>query len=211
MATSTTVRDLAAPPARLGSALLKPGNILPAFVWCLFAFSQAMNSPFPPAPSTVLLVLLGTIAVVLFVVRRDANRVGNRLDTALALSGTFVVSFLKGPTIQDTHLLPTFIQLIALVGWVASLLALGRSFGIVPADRGLVRHGPYRYVRHPIYAFEFLFFVAYFVAVPTPRSAVIIAALFVLQISRIIREEHILQGYGEYKERVRWRILPGVW
>ena len=170
-----------------------------------------MTSPFPPAPSTILLVLIGTVTVILFVVRRDASRVGNKFDTAIALSGTFVVSFLRGPTIQDTHLLPTLIQMIALVGWVASLLALGRSFGIVPADRGLVQHGPYRYVRHPIYAFELLFIVAYFIAVPTPRSAVVIGALIVLQISRIIREEHILQGYEEYKQRVRWRILPGVW
>jgi protein-S-isoprenylcysteine O-methyltransferase Ste14 len=30
-------------------------------------------------------------------------------------------------------------------------MVLGRSFGLLPAQRGLVVVGPYRFVRHPIY------------------------------------------------------------
>ena len=107
--------------------------------------------------------------------------------------------------------LPTTIQVIALLGWAASLTTLGRSFGIVPADRGLVQHGPYRFVRHPIYAFEALFFLGFLMAVPTLRSGLIIAVFLTLQVVRILREERILKGYGEYRQQVRWRILPGVW
>ena len=108
-------------------------------------------------------------------------------------------------------MLPSVIQIIALVGWAVSLMALGRSFGIVAADRGLVQHGPYRFVRHPIYAFEALFFLGYLIAVPTLQSAIIISAWVVLQILRIVREERMLGGYEEYKHKVRWRIIPGVW
>lgn len=208
---SSTADSLPATRRSSARSLLKPGNTLPAAMWLFLVFNQAFNSPFPPSPSTILLVLINTVAVVLFVMRRDASRVGNKLDLVIALSGTFIVSFLEGPEIRDTHWLPTVIQVIALLGWVASLVALGRSFGIVPADRGLVQHGPYRYVRHPIYAFEALFLLGYFAAVPTGRSAVIILAAFVLQILRILREEHILEGYKEYKSKVPWRILPGVW
>ena len=43
-------------------------------------------------------------------------------------------------------------QLVGLAICVASFLALGRSFGFVAADRGLVQRGPYAVVRHPIYA-----------------------------------------------------------
>lgn len=196
---------------RARTTLLKPGNALPAAVWLFLVFNQAFNSPFPPSLSTALLVLINTVAVILFMMRRDATRVGGKLDTVIALSGAFIVSFLEGPEIRDTHLLPSAIQLIALFGWAYSLISLGRSFGIVPADRGLVQHGPYRFLRHPIYAFEALFFVGYFAAVPTLRSAIILLAAFTLQVLRILREERIIEGYEEYRRKVRWRLLPGVW
>ncbi len=32
-----------------------------------------------------------------------------------------------------------------------------------------------------------------------------------LQILRILREEPLLQGYADYTQRVRWRLLPLVW
>ena len=35
---------------------------------------------------------------------------------------------------------------------IAGKLALGRSFGLVPANRGVVASGPYLLVRHPIYS-----------------------------------------------------------
>ena len=194
-------------PARL----LKPGNLLPAAVWTFLVFNQAYLSPFPPSPSTVMLIFIQTVSVALFMLRRDASLVGGKLDTLIALAGTFSVAFLKGGNVRDLQLLPTSIQLIALLGWAWALTSLGRSFGIVPADRGLVQHGPYRFVRHPIYAFEALFLLGYLAAVPTWRSAVIILAASALQLLRILREERIIQGYGEYQRRVRWRILPGVW
>jgi len=211
MIKSFTAHPLPAPRTRLGRVLLKPGNILPASAWLFMVINQAINSPFPPSPSTALLVIIYSVALVLFVIRRDATRVGNKLDMVIALSGTFLVSFLKGPKIQDTHWLPTAIQVIALMGWAVSLISLGRSFGIVPADRGLVQHGPYRYVRHPIYAFEALFFIGYFIAVPTWRSGIIIAVCWAFQLLRILREEHILEGYERYRQRVRWRLVPGLW
>ena len=156
-------------------------------------------------------------------IRRDARRVGNPLEGLLAISGTFVESFLKDAgQLRDAQLLPTLVQAVALAGWAASLATLGRSFGIVPADRGLVQHGPYRFVRHPVYAFEALFSVGYLMAAPDASSALlgsslavpnagIIALWAVLQVARIVREERILGGYEEYRQTVRWRLIPFVW
>ncbi len=203
--------------------LIKPGNTLPAFVWLFLVMNQAANSGFPPSLSTIGLVLINTTAIVLFMVRRDASRVGGLAEGILAVSGTFVASFLKDAgQLHDAKLLPTLVQVAGLLGWAAALATLGRSFGIVPADRGLVRHGPYRFVRHPIYAFEALFFLGYLMAAPGATSALfgsslaipnagIIAAWAVLQVGRIIREERILGGYEQYREQVRWRLIPFVW
>lgn len=208
---SSTVDSLPAPRSSSVRAFLKPGNILPASVWLFLVFNQAFNSPFPPSLSTVLLVFINSVTLLLLVFRRDATRVGNKVELLIALSAIFIVAFLKGPTAGNIHWLPTAIQVIALLGWALSLMTLGRSFGIVPADRGLVQHGPYRYVRHPIYAFEALFFLGYLIAVPTLQSAIIIAVSSTLQIVRILREERIIEGYAEYRRTVPWRLIPGVW
>ncbi|MCH7835446.1 MAG: hypothetical protein IH864_01105, partial [Chloroflexi bacterium] len=101
-------------------------------VWLFFVFTQAVNSPFPPSLSTILLILINSVAVVLFVIRRDATRVGNKVEMLIALSGTFIVAFLRGPQVWELHLLPTVIQIIALLGWAAAPLPLGRSFRNVP-------------------------------------------------------------------------------
>ncbi len=209
---ATSVSALYTPRSRLIRALTKPGNLLPAFVWLFLIFNQSLNSPFPPSLSTMGLVFINTVALVLFVARRDALKVGNVVEGLMAVSGTFVASFLKDAgQLRDAELVPTVIQAAGLAGWAISLIVLGRSFGIVPADRGLVRHGPYRYVRHPIYAFEALFFIGYAIAVPTPRTAIIIAAWCGLQLLRIVREERIIRGYEEYRRTVRWRIVPFIW
>ncbi len=210
MTTATTA--IRRPPRWLVQALLKPGNILPAFVWMFLVLNQALNSAFPPSPSTAGLILINTVAMVLFVVRRDPSRVAGKVDGAIALAGTFSVSFLKDAgQLQDAQLAPTLVQAVGVLGWALALSTLGRSFGVVPADRGLVRSGPYRVVRHPIYAFETMFFFGYLAAVPTLRTFIIIPIWMVLQVVRIIREERIIDGYQAYQSKVRWRIIPFVW
>lgn len=191
--------------------LLKPGNVIPAVVWLVLLVNQARISPFPPSPSTVLLVIIYTHVVLLFMLRRDAARVGTWIEGVIALGGTFAVSFLRGPELTETQLVPSLIQIVALLGWAWALFTLGRSFGVVPADRGLVSHGPYRLVRHPIYAFEALFFATYFYLSPSLYNAVILVIANLLQVVRILREEMIIEGYGEYRAKVRWRIIPRIW
>lgn len=98
----------------------------------------------------------------------------------------------------------------ALIFW--SLLALGYRFGIAPADRGLIIHGPYRLVRHPMYLGELVLRAVLVAASPQPVIASgSLAALAAIQILRIRREEHIISGYSAYAGQVRFRLIPGVW
>jgi len=199
-------------------ALIKLENTLPALVWFFLVVFQLAKVYEEPWVSTIGLVLINSVAMVLFMTRRDASRVGNFWEGLLAVSGTFVVTLLLiVSNDEDATLGPgaspvaTVIQCIGIAGWAASLVALGRSLGIAPADRGLVRHGPYRFIRHPLYAFEGLFFLGWLINVHTISAAIIIAAWTVLQVARIIREERILRGYEEYRQQVRWRLIPFVW
>ena len=158
----------------------------------------------------LLVIITGTV-LILFLVRRDPARTGSKWEMGLALLGTFIVAFLGGPIASGTNWVAAVVQLVGLLGWAWALVSLGRSFGLAPADRGLKQNGPYRFVRHPIYASEITFFLGYLIAVPTWQSALIISSFIGLQMVRLLREERILAGYSEYRLRVRWRLLPGIW
>jgi len=75
--------------------------------------------------------------------------------------------------------------------------------------------GPYRFIRHPMYAGVILFFLCFPLSLGSLYSYIpvsLIAALFILRTAledRTLRNE--LPGYEEYARRVRFRILPGIW
>ena len=49
---------------------------------------------------------------------------------------------------------------------IVGKMALGRSFGLVPANRGVVVRGPYTLVRHPIYTGYLITHVAFLIGAP---------------------------------------------
>lgn len=100
----------------------------------------------------------------------------------------------------------------------AALRALGKAFriGIDPEQRdALVREGPYRFLRHPIYAA----FIAYYVGAWLLQPNVLFGIVTPVAILRIIyqanREERILlQRYGAAYAayaRTTSRFIPFVW
>jgi len=105
----------------------------------------------------------------------------------------------------------------ALTVW--SLFALGESFGIAPADRGLAFSGPYRCLRHPMYLGALLIAgAAVFGSLQwdTLRwqdawNAIVFGWVLASAIYRIRQEEALIQGYSAYTKIVRWRLIPGVW
>lgn len=209
---TTAATSIRRPPRWLTQMLSKPGNLLPALVWLFMVLFQVFNSSFPFTPATTGVILINTVALVLFMIRRDPTRLGSKSDLVIALAGTFMVSLLQDRhSLANTRALPTVLQVTGILGWAWALSTLGRSFGIVAADRGLVQHGPYRLIRHPIYAFEILFFLGYLAAVPTLRSALIVGVWIAFQCMRIVREERIIDRYEEYRKSVRWRLVPFVW
>lgn len=106
------------------------------------------------------------------------------------------------------------IQAVGLTMATMCIGFLGRSFGIVAANRGLKTSGPYGFVRHPIYAAHFVTQIGFLVAnFHWINVAIIIVAVFA-QVMRMNAEERVLESsseYGDYKGRVRFRLIPGVY
>src|SRR5215468_5213551 len=96
----------------------------------------------------------------------------------------------------------------------ASLVMLGRRFGIRPALRDLVTRGPYRIVRHPIYLSYVLADIGYNLEGWNAGTVLMVLAGWASLIYRIRAEERVLAqdaGWARYAGTVRSRLLPGVW
>ena len=103
--------------------------------------------------------------VIAYLIRRPARAVSRRMrDWLLAFGGTFGGVLFRPDGAHPPWGLTAglVVQVVGLAICVTSFLALGRSFGFVAADRGLVKRGPYAIVRHPIYA-SYLFLQAGYV------------------------------------------------
>jgi protein-S-isoprenylcysteine O-methyltransferase Ste14 len=98
---------------------------------------------------------------------------------------------------------------LLLVLW--AMLTLGRSFGIAPADRGLVKGGPYRIIRHPMYLGELISLAGAVTGDPSTWNIVLISILSLTLLLRIHWEEQIVIDYDGYAGSVRWRLIPGIW
>lgn len=155
--------------------------------------------------------------VVAYLVRRPASAVTARADDwLLAFGGTFG-GVLFRPSGDHPHWGVTAgldLQILGLAIWVVSFLYLGRSFGFAAADRGLKRRGPYAVVRHPVYASYVVLQLGYVLQSISVQNVVVMLLVCGCDIGRALAEERLLLAstiYDDYRRRVRWRLIPGVW
>ncbi len=160
-----------------------------------------------------LAVYNGMVAM-LFAFRRSPRRTGGPAGFAVAAIAVGLSLFAFRPASPTAPVAGCVVQWLALAGIVASLLSLGRSFGIAPADRGIATGGMYKLVRHPMYACEMLFFAGYSLANTSLRNVLVSLTLVALLAVRAVMEERLLAAnpdYRRYAARVRWRFIPGIW
>ena len=88
------------------------------------------------------------------------------------------------------------------------------TIGVVEGQT-LVSTGPYAIVRHPMYAGAFVYLVGTSLALGSYWGLVVLALMSPILIWRLVDEERFLErrlpGYSDYKRKVRYRLLPGVY
>lgn len=192
----------------------RKGDILAALFWALLA-SVRLGVVLREPSLLEFGQLLFTLTVpLLFILRRPARAKGPWYTFWLALIGTFFAVAVLRRAEAGWRLPGEVIQIVGLAIILVSIWTLNRSFGMAPAHRGLVMHGPYSVVRHPLYAGEILAMAGYCVGYSSILNWVGLAVTIVAQVMRLLLEEQLLsqdEEYRAYQQRVRWRLLPGVW
>jgi protein-S-isoprenylcysteine O-methyltransferase Ste14 len=164
----------------------------------------------------LLLLASEALVVVLTVFRRAPAAVDRslraRLLTTVAMMGPpLVIPAAAAPVVPGS--VTVTMCAIGLLIVIAGKLSLGRSFGLIPANRGVVSSGLYRLVRHPIYMGYLITHVAFVAANPTAWNIGLLIVADIALLARAVCEEQTLakdEQYRAYQTRVRWRVLPGV-
>jgi len=164
----------------------------------------------------LLLLVSESLVVVLTIVRRRARLVDRSaqaaIATAVSLVGPSLVRVSAGAgVLPDTATIA--LSAVGLIVVIAGKLTLGRSFGIAPANRGVVVAGPYGFVRHPIYAGYLVTHLAFACAYPSPWNLAVLVVSDTALIFRALCEERVLstdRTYQTYCRRVAWHLVPGV-
>ncbi len=199
-----------------GRGLREAGsNLFAATLFAGFASAQLASFAATHRPSVLLVFAVETFAAVLFVARARAERTSASLwDWFTTLGGTFAPLLLRpverGGDVVAGQGLQVAGALLALWG----LASLSRSFGLLPAVRGLRVGGAYRLVRHPLYLAYTLQSLGYVLNHPTRWNSVVVAAAFAFQLLRVRNEERVLAtvpGHEAYRRRTPWRIVPLVY
>jgi protein-S-isoprenylcysteine O-methyltransferase Ste14 len=164
----------------------------------------------------LLLVVSESLVVILTIMRRPAALV----DRSAAAGVVTLMSLAGPPLLRAAHMTAAVPDIVTacisaggLILVITGKITLGRSFGLVPANRGVVVGGPYVFVRHPIYTGYLIAHVAFLLANPTPLNAIIIGLSDSALIIRALMEERVLVRdvvYQAYCRRVGWHLVPGV-
>lgn len=155
------------------------------------------------------------VVVVLLVFRRSSTRISlSPWDWIAGIAGSFLVLLVRP---ESRALAPDAVgvalQLCGILFQLYGKVALGRSFGIIAANRGIVVEGPYRIVRHPIYLGYLVTHAGFLLSNWSVRNLVVYGAVYIFQVARIFAEERLLLVDGRYREyfqSVRYRLIPGL-
>jgi protein-S-isoprenylcysteine O-methyltransferase Ste14 len=160
--------------------------------------------------------------------RREGTRRRDRYLGVIFLTTVMAIPILAALDDGRFHWLPVpwwvcllgYALLIAgLAGmtWAQSVNKFFEATVRIQTERGhqVIDSGPYAVVRHPGYAAGYLLFVGMPLALGSVWALVPVILLCPLLVLRTVWEDRMLRGglagYRQYAQRVRYRLVPGVW
>ena len=194
----------------------KAGRLFIVALFTLMAVNLGLDFSRTGRPTGLLLLASEALVVVFTVFRRAPLEV----DRSIRARVLTITSLLGPPLVQpaaDAAMAPELVTVLlsaaGLMVVIGGKMSLGRSFGLMPANRGIVSTGLYNIVRHPIYLGYLITHVGFLLAHPTPWNISLLITSDLALLTRAICEERTLAHAAEYRayqQRVRWRVVPGL-
>jgi protein-S-isoprenylcysteine O-methyltransferase Ste14 len=159
--------------------------------------------------------------------QKDQGADDKRLMTAILLVFVLWFAFMPLDAVRfGWSSVPHWAQAVGALGialsiWIGDRTMRANSFAApvvkIQVARGhrVADSGPYRYVRHPMYAGALFFFLGVPLLLGSWWGLVFAPLLAGLLCRRILIEEKALRaglaGYDDYAARIRYRLIPGIW
>jgi protein-S-isoprenylcysteine O-methyltransferase Ste14 len=219
----------------LTSRVLSRVAALPVFIYLCFILPAGTWNFWEVYVYFGVVVVLMLIALVYFL-RTDPELLERRMKTKESEDEQKAIVAVLAICVLAMFLIPGFDKrnswsevstTLVLLGdglTVAGYLGIMRVFKensyasrVVEIEQGqsLIDTGPYSFVRHPMYLAVILMYLGTPVALGSWWAYIPMALIPVLIAFRVLSEEDVLknglEGYVDYCQRVRWRILPGIW
>lgn len=177
----------------------------------LLVRSDEFGTSLPATASRTLVVAFYVLLVIAYLRRKPSEATDRHpIAWAAAFAGTtapFFIPVLGGDRLTDglRASASTTVLLIGSAFMVWALTSLGSSISLVPQARRVVTTGPYRWVRHPLYAAEIFNTTGVCLAFHGAWPWVVLACMVGIQYFRARREETLLaatlSGYASYQAR----------
>ncbi len=132
----------------------------------------------------------------------------------MALIGTAAPLLQRaGITLPALEPIGLVLQAIGTLLATFAVISLGRSFGIIAANRGVRTTGFYRFVRHPLYGSYMIGYLGFLLGNLSFWNVSLIVLTVLCQYARAVAEERILlqdPAYQAYVQWVRYRFIPYI-
>lgn len=188
-------------------------NVLVACFFSFFAYSFAERFFTTFRISFLLLFIKETLDAVFYLCRKIPRQVSFRFFSWMMAIGGTITPLLLRPAGTSDSIAGSTIQYAGLSLQILAILSLNRSFGIVPANRGIKRSGMYRLVRHPLYSAYTIALLGFVINNFTWTNLCLYLLATIFQVVRIAREEEFLsqdEDYLEYAKQTRWKMAPFI-
>ena len=159
--------------------------------------------------------------------RLNAKEEQNDQKTVIALSGImFLAAFITaGLNFRFNWMhFPKWVVYLGIVLFLASYAMFGEVLREntylsrtveVQENQKVVDTGLYGIIRHPMYSATLILFLSMGLVLDSPISFLILLTYIPIIAKRIENEEKVLEegleGYKEYKQKVKYKVIPLIW
>lgn len=187
----------------------------------------------------IILMISFSISFITYLTKKDPELLKARAKTKTTESWDKKISIIGTPFFILMYILPGFEAVrfkwsnlpfyISIIGFIGMIIAVIIFYLVsrentylsriveIQGERGhkVITTGPYRIVRHPMYFSVIILYISHCLALGSLFALIPCGIIIITIILRTTREDKMLhkqlEGYKEYAQKTRYKLIPGIW